>query len=81
MNFKNCKAAVSRYAKKWAKETSVDRRVLRDWEETVYKFIDEKIRCLKQRQINKRKKHVLKGRVHLDNLNKLHDNFVLVYTS
>ena len=34
---KNCKAAVSRYAKKWAKEASVDRRVLRDWEETVYK--------------------------------------------
>ena len=75
---KNCKAAVSRYAKKWAKEASVDRRVLRDWEETVYKFIDEKIRCLKQRKINKRKKHVLKSRVHLDNLNKLHENFVLV---
>ena len=55
-------------------------RVLRDWEETVYKFIDEKIRCLKQRQINKRKKHVLKSRVHLDNLNKLHENLCL-YTS
>ena len=33
---------------------------------------------LKQRKINKRKKHVLKSRVHLDNLNKLHENFVLV---
>ena len=39
MNFKNCKAAVSRYAKKWAKEASVDRRVLRDWEETVYNLL------------------------------------------
>ena len=75
VNLKNCKVAVSRYAKKWAKEASVDRRVLRDWEETVYKFIDEKIRSLKQREINK---HVVKSRVHLDNLNKLPDNFVLV---
>ena len=41
----------------------------------VYKFIDEKVASLKQRKINKRKKHVLKSRV---NLNKLHDNFVLV---
>ena len=56
----------------------MDRRVLRYWVETVNKFIDEKIRCLKQRQINKRKKHVLKSRVHLDNLNKLHEIFVLV---
>ena len=68
MNLKNCKAAVSRNAKKRAKEASVDRRVLRDWEKIVYTFIDEKIRCLKQRQINRRKKHVLKSRVHLDNL-------------
>ena len=78
MNLKNCKAAVSRYAKKWAKEANVDRHVLRDWKETVYKFIDEKVASLKQRKINKRKKHVLKSRVNLDNLNKLHDNFVLV---
>ena len=46
VNLKNCKAAVSRYAKKWAKEASVDRRVLRDWEETVNKCIDEKITLL-----------------------------------
>ena len=61
-------------------EANVDRHVLRDWKETVYKFIDEKVASLKQRKINKRKKHVLKSRVNLDNLNKLHDNFVLVYT-
>ena len=69
MNLKNCKAAVSRFTKMWAKEASVDRRVLRDWEETGNTFIDENIRCLEQRQVNKRKKHVLKSRVHLDNLN------------
>ena len=34
------------------------------WKETVNKFIDEKIRCLKQRQVNKRKKHGLKSRVY-----------------
>ena len=56
----------------------MDRHVLRDWKETLYKFIDEKVASLKQRKINKRKKHVLKSRVNLDNLNKLHDNFVLV---
>ena len=56
----------------------MDRRVLRDREETVYKFIDEKIGSLKQKKINKRKKHVLKSRVHLDNLNTLHENLVLV---
>ena len=67
VNLKNCKAAVSRYAKKWAKEANVNRCVLRDWEETVYKFIDEKVGSLKQRKINKRKKHVLKSRVNLDN--------------
>ena len=78
VNLKNCKAAVFRYAKKWDREPNVDRRVLRDLEETVYKFIDEKIGSLKQRKINKRKKHVLKSRVHLDNLNKLHENFVHV---
>ena len=66
MNLKNCKAAVSRYAKNWAKEASVDRRVLRDW------------RCLKRGQVNKRKKDVFKSRVHLDNLNTLHENVVLV---
>ena len=78
VNLKNCKAAVSRYAKKWAKEANVNRRVLRDWEETVYKFIDEKVGSLKQRKINKRKKHVLKSRVNLDNLNKLHEKETLL---
>ena len=42
------------------------------------KFIDEKVGSLKQRKINKRKKHVLKSGVNLDNLNKLHEHFVLV---
>ena len=33
---------------------------------------------LQQLHLNKRKKQVLKSKVHLDYLNKLHDNFVLL---
>ena len=36
VNLKNCKASVSKYVKKWARIASVDRQVLRDWEETVH---------------------------------------------
>ena len=53
MKLKNCKAAFSSYAKKWAKEVCVDKLVHRDWEEKVQTFIDEKMRCLKQRQATK----------------------------
>ena len=74
---KNCKASVSKYVKKWARIASVDRQVLRDWEETVHECIEQRVRCLKQQHVNRRKKHV-KNRVHLDYLNKLHDNYVLV---
>ena len=66
--------------KKWGRIASVDRQVLRDWEETVHECIriEQRVRCLKQRHVNRRKKPVLKNRVHLDYLNKLHDNYVLV---
>ena len=75
VNLKNCKASVSKYVKKWARIASVDRQVLRDWEETVHECIEQRVRCLKQRHVNRRKKHVLKNRVHLDYLNKLHENY------
>ena len=78
VNLKNCKASVSKYVKKWARIASVDRQVLRDWEETVHECIEQRVRCLKQRHVNRRKKHVLKNRVHLDYLNKLHENYVIV---
>ena len=32
----NCKEALSRYVKKWARVSNVDRRVLSDWKQTVY---------------------------------------------
>ena len=64
--------------KKWARIASVNRQVLRDWEETVHECIEQRVRCLKQQHVNRRKKHVLKNRVNLDYLNKLHENYVLV---
>ena len=76
INLKNCRKAVSRYAKKWAKSVGVDRRVLRDWEEMVMEGIIERVSFLRQRHINKRKKHVLRNKVHLKYLKYLHDNFV-----
>ena len=78
VNEKTSKEAVSRYCQKWAKAACVDKRVLRDWKETMYSCIDERIKMLQQLHLNKRKKQVLKSKVHLDYLNKLHDNFVLV---
>ena len=58
--------------KKWARIASVDRQFLRDWEETVHECIEQRMRYLKQQHVNRRKKYVLKNRVHLDYLNKLH---------
>ena len=78
VNEKTSKEAVSRYCQKWAKAACVDKRVLRDWKEAVYSCIDERIKMLQQLHLNKRTKQVLKSKVHLDYLNKLHDNFVLV---
>ena len=78
VNEKTSKEAVSRYYQKWAKAACVDKRVLRDWKEAMYRCINERIKILQQLHINKRKKQVLKSKVHLDYLNKLHDNFVLV---
>ena len=78
VNLKNCKASVSKYVKKWTRIASVDGQALRDWEETVHEYIKQRVRCLKQQHVNRSEKHVLKNRVHLDYLNKLHDNYVLV---
>ena len=65
VNLKNCKEAVSKYTKKWAKLADVDRCVLRDWEEIVIEGIERRISSLKQQHVNKRKKHVLRNKVHL----------------
>ena len=78
MNRRNCKEAVTKYMGKWARTAGADRRVLRDWEKTVHECINERVRFLKQRRLNKRKKQVLRNKVHLDSLNSLHEKYVLV---
>ena len=66
------------YMGKWARAAGADRRVLRVWEKTVHECIDVRERSLKQRRLNKRKKQVLRNKVHLDCLNSLHEKYVLV---
>ena len=40
--------------------------------------VQRRISYLRQRHINNKKKHVLKNKVHLNNLEYMHENFVLV---
>ena len=75
VNEKTSKEAVSRYYQKWAKAALVDKRYLEAGKKQCIAVLT---RELQQLHINKRKKQVLKSKVHLDYLNKLHDNFVLV---
>ena len=78
INVRHCKAAISKYRKKWARKECVDHRVLRDWERTVHECIENKVKQLKSKHINKRKKHVLDTRIHVNYLNQLHKEYVLV---
>ena len=78
VNRRNCKEAVTKYMGKWARTAGADRRVLRDWDKTVHECIDERVRFLKQRRLNKRKKQFLRNKVHLDSLNSFHTKYVLV---
>ena len=52
---------------KWATAGGIyirtDRRVLRGWKKTVHECIDERMRFLKQRWLNKSKKKVLRNRL------------------
>ena len=69
--------AVSRYTNKWARDVNVDKHVLRDWKEMVVDSVQRRISYLRQRHINKRKKHVLKKK-YTNNLEYMHENLVLV---
>lgn len=62
--------------RKWANRVEVD--ILRDWQKTVHECIEKRVWSLKQLHVNKRKKHVLRNKVHLDYLSYLHDHFMLV---
>ena len=57
---------------------SVDSRVLSEWECKVHECIDERIKLLKTKHINKRKKHILRTERHLHSLRDLQHDYVLV---
>ena len=55
------------------------RTLLNEWEINVHEHIDKRIQQLRAKHINKRKKkHVFKDKLHLDYLEDLHNQFVLV---
>ena len=56
----------------------VDIRALNEWECKVNECIEKRIRSLKSRHINRRKKHILKSEKHLRSLQELHSMYVLV---
>ena len=73
-----CKEAVAKYKRKWSRKERVDIRVLNEWECKVNECIEKRIRSLKSRHINRRKKHILKSEKHLKSLQELHSKYVLV---
>ena len=72
------KEAVAKYKRKWSWKERVDNRALNEWECKVNECIEKRIRSLKSRHINRRKKHVLKSEKHLRSLQELHSMYVLV---
>ena len=73
-----CRMAVAKYKEKWCKKESIDKHVLDEWEHTVYSCIDRTIEYLKQNNTVKRKKHILKKKKHLVNLEHIQGENVLI---
>ena len=67
MNSRNCTETVTKYMGKWARAAGADRAYLEIGEKTVHECINERVRLLKQRRLNKRKKQVLRNKVHYSN--------------
>ena len=78
VNEEICRQAVSAYKSKWSKREAVDLQVLNEWELKVNECIARRIQLLRRKHINRRKRHVLKSRRHLDYLHEFQRKFVLV---
>ena len=72
------KEAVAKYKPKCSRKEKFDIRALNEWECKVNECIEKRIRSLKSRHINRRKKHILKSEKHLRSLQELHSMYVLV---
>ena len=78
INEKICKDAVAECKRKWSLREGVDIRAFNEWESVVNYCIKRRIRFLRGKYINRRKKHVLKSRKHLNYLRELQSKYVLV---
>ena len=58
-------------------QRGVDVRAFNEWEHKVNECIQRRIASLGKKHINKRKKHVLISKNHLESLNPLHGKYVL----
>ena len=78
LNRRICKDTVKKYKDKWCKKAKIDKRILDEWEQSVYSYIDNSIAYFKQKCINICKKQVLKKNKHIKYLKDLHKEYVLI---
>ena len=69
---------MAEYKRRWSTREGVDVRAFNEWEHKVNECIQRKIASLRNKHINKRRRHVLKCKKHLESLNSLHSKYVLV---
>ena len=72
-----CREAVGRCKQKWSRREKVDVRILNEWVCKVNECVQKRIASLKKKH-NRRKKHILRTRRHLQSLEELHSKYVLV---
>ena len=78
VNEEICRQAMSAYKRKWSNREGVDLHVLNEWEHKVKECILRRIQLLRNKHINRRKKHILKSRRHLDYLHEFQCKYILV---
>ena len=78
INERLCREAVAKYKHRWSTREGVDVSAFNEWECKLNECIRRKIASLRKKCINKRTKHVLKSRKHLESLKSLHEKYVLV---
>ena len=63
---------------KESRRLGIDRRVLNEWEKKVHEAIDRRVQLLRSKHVNKRRKHVLQIKKHINYLHDFQRQFVLV---
>ena len=69
---------MTKYTVKWSRRLGIDRRVLNEWEKKVHEAIDRRVQLLRSKHVNKRRKHVLQIKKHINYLHDFQRQFVLV---